>query len=415
MNWFLRCLGYLRLSCRILWLLLLWPVVSFFPRDSKKIIFGAWWGNQFADNPRYFLRYILQLNKGYKCYWFGKEHLRRYVEQMPGVVFVRKDSIRAIWHVLTAKWIVSNIGVDADVTTFPTWGKVKLLSFWHGTLIKGAAFRDRDVKLEGNLLHRIAMRFNVSEFNVACPVYAYASFSNPDMRYAMIKECPWQFKTEMSIAAGTPRIDYLINNKQNTDELLRVKKKCAKILSIPIDKKWYLFAPTFRRGLAVTYSFEMCRDKQSLVEVLKRDNAIIIEKQHPQIMEARNIIESKSDYLCIVSKTQARELEMQELLLACDRLITDYSSPFLDFEAMGRPVIHFAYDYDAYASDKRGVMYPLNEIAAGPIVKTEEELLSAIGLTDKELLSQKGTRAADRISCEKGNACETFAKWVGLI
>ena len=410
-----RCIGYLRLGCRILRLLLLCPVVILFPRDRKKIIFGAWWGNQFADNPRYFLQYILQLKMGYKCYWVGKSHLKDLVDKVPGVTFVRKDSLSAIWHVLTAKWFVSNLGVDADITTFPTYGKIKFLTFWHGTIIKGPAYGGRSVKIEGNFFHRLAMRFYVPEFNVACPLYAYASFSNEDMRYSMPKECPWQFKPEWSIAAGTPRIDYLIQNVGNNVELRRVREKCAKILSIPLDKKWYLYAPTFRKGLAVTYTFLDCKDRVLLDEILERNNAIIIEKQHPQIIEARNIADMKSNTLYIVSKVQSRELEMQELLLACDRLITDYSSSFFDFEAMARPVIHFAYDYNTYSSDKRGVLYSLHDIAAGPVVKTEKELISAIGMSDNELLSKKGPKAAERIAGEKGNACETFAKWVGLI
>lgn len=415
MNMLYKLRGYITLSCHILQLLLWWPIVALCPRDKKKIIFGAWWGNQFSDNPRYFLQYILQLNRGYKCYWFGKEHLREQVGQVPGVKFVRKDSLLAIWHVLTAKWMVSNLGVDADITTFPTYGKIKFLTFWHGIGFKGAAHGDRKLKLKGGVLRRLAMRFYVPEFNVACPLYAHASFSNEDMRYTMPNECPWQFKPEMSIAAGTPRIDYLIRNRDNKAELKRVREKCAKILSIPLDKKWYLYAPTFRKGLEITYSFKDCKDRNRLEKILKRDNAIIIEKQHPQVIEAKNIGDLKDDVLCIVSKEQARDLEMQELLLACDRLITDYSSSFFDFEAMGRPVIHFAYDYDAYSNDKRGVLYSLYDISAGPVVQKEHDLISAIGLTDVELLSKKGPKAAERIAGEKGTACETFAKWVGLI
>ena len=415
MKYLAKIIWYIKVVFRIAWLLFLWPIVVLFPRNEKKIIFGAWCGNQFADNPRYFLKYILELNKGYKCYWFGKEHLKHQVESVPGVVFVRKDSLLAVWHVLTAKWIVSNICVDIDVTKFPTYGKIKLLSFWHGTVMKGPAFGDRQVELRGGILRRIGMRFFTPEFNIACPMYAYGSFSNEDMRYSMPREIPWEFKPEMTIAAGTPRVDYLIQNKNNQSEVQRVRAKCANILSVPVHKKWYLFAPTFRNGLAVNYSFADCAYKSRLNEILSRDNAIIIEKQHPQVVEARNICGAQSEFLYIVSKDQARELEMQELLLACDRLITDFSSPFFDFEAIGRPVIHYAYDFDAYASEKRGVLFPLCEIAAGPIVKTEDELISAISLPDKELLNQKGPKALDRIAGEKGNACETFAKWVGLI
>ena len=109
------------------------------------------------------------------------------------------------------------------------------------------------------------------------------------------------------------------------------------------------------------------------------------------------------------------DIDTQELLLASDLLITDYSSCFCDFASMKRPVIHFVYDYDEYTSTDRKEAHDIKEHAAGIVAYTEEELIKALSYNDEELLNHKGPKFQNLIEGEKGNACETFAKWVGLI
>ena len=82
---------------------------------------------------------------------------------------------------------------------------------------------------------------------------------------------------------------------------------------------------------------------------------------------------------------------------------------------MGRPVIQFVYDYHDYANDDCGFEYDFEEIAAGPLVSTESELLAALEMTDDQLLSLKGPKWQEPIDGENGHACETFARHVGLI
>ena len=109
------------------------------------------------------------------------------------------------------------------------------------------------------------------------------------------------------------------------------------------------------------------------------------------------------------------QIDAQELLLCADRLISDYSSCLFDFECMGRPVIHYAYDYDSFKNDDRGFEYELSEIAAGPVVKNEEALLNALKMSDDEIVRAKGEHWQLPIDGENGKGCETFAKWMGVI
>lgn len=407
---------YLELFYHVLMLIGLWPVVRFFPRNPKKIIFGAWGGNQFSDNPKYFLKYILSLDRGYECYWFGNEFIREKVMSVKGVEFVLKDSLLAHWHVLTASWIVCNIGVDVDITSFPTYGKIKMLSFWHGTSYKGLKMLGYHAEKSRNLLKRFVQNFTNKNFSIAQPQYCYASISYDDMRFRLPYEVPWAFKPEMTIAAGTARIDYLIKYANDQREISRVRECISECFGLPRNRRWYLYMPTFRDGLSVNYSFVTTERFDEINQLLKEQNAILIEKQHPQVLRAHSEIGGRRGNVYVMGATMAESsLDTQELLLASNRLITDYSSCFCDFETMNRPVVHFVYDYEEYRKRERPGTHDIREVAAGPIAYNENELIEVMKCSDAELLNQKGSRADYLVSGEKGNACETFAKWVGLI
>ena len=407
----------IRKAVRIAYLILMYPIVVLMPRNNKKIIFGAWKGEQFSDNPKYFLKYILSLNQGFKCYWFGNESIRDKVDAFDGVTFVLKGSLKAKWHLLTAKWLVSNLGIGVDVTNdFPTYGRIKQLSFWHGAAYKGACKRHYHAELSSNPFKRFEQYFLSLDFSVAVPRYSWASFSFEEMRFIMPFEVPWQFKPEMSIAAGTARCDYLINNANNKEVIKTIKDKIASILELPTDKEWYLYMPTWRQDKSVNYSFLAASKINEINSILKRKNAILIEKQHPQVLEKNNILGGKKGNIYMISYEHAtKDIDTQELLLVSDMLISDYSSCFCDFALMHRPIIHFVYDYEEYTSSDRKEAHDINEYAMGKVTYTEDELIAAMASNKDDLLGCKGSRAAELIEGEKGHACETFAKWVGLI
>ena len=393
-------------------------VAFLMPRDPKKILFGAWWGQQFSDNPKYFLKYLLDLNQGFKCYWVGNEEIRSQVEACPGVRFVRKGSIMVRWHILTAKWACFNLGFDCDITPLPTYGKLQLLSFWHGTAFKGALRRDYvlpQFSMRGLGFLRAVKVLRDKLLFEARTLMARTSLSSKRMVEIMPCEVPWLFSRELSISSGTPKIDFLINNQENKDLICALRKKYAKMLDLPIDKKWYLYMPTWRNGLELSYSFSRSPMLSGFQEALKSQNAVLVEKQHPQVISALNIESWHQDNIYVVPNAAMPMIDTQELLLCSNRLVSDYSSCLFDFECMGRPVIHYAYDYEEFKKNDRGVEYELYDIAAGPVARTEAELLSVLKMRDEEIINAKGGHWLMPIDGERGKACETFARWVGLV
>ena len=408
--------GRLKAVCVLLRTIMLWPVVMILPCDKKKIVFGAWWGDQFGDNPRYFMDYIIRQDAGYKCYWVGNECIRDLVDRHGDVTFVRKGSLLSVWHCATAGWLCFSISIGYDITTFPTFHRAKLLCFWHGTAFKGVTYRKTDlgVARRTGALGRLRALAN-SFMKYAYARDAFASFSYPEMITEMPYECPGVFLPSKSMAFGTPRIDYLIRNRCNNLEIQRVREKYSCLLNLPIEKKWFLYLPTWRKGLDVKFSFLSSQLGPEYQRILSMRNAIIIEKQHPQVLEALRHDVKRNDVMVSVSQEMSRKIDMQELLLAADRLITDYSSCFCDFATLDRPVIHYAYDYEWYVNVERGVEYDLQLVAAGPIVKSEDELLCYLEAPDEVLLANRGCLSKKLVESETGMASSRFAEWVGLL
>ena len=396
-------------------LLVLYPLVVLFPRNHRKILFGAWWGRQFADNPKYFLKFLIEHNAPYEYYWIGNENIHHELNGWGDVHFVRKGSIAVIWHVLTAQWAVWNISFSADISDFPTFGRIKQLSFWHGPGFKG--FAHASCKTDSLKSKTLASRFRdilLRFVKKARTQEALASFSTQRMVEFMKFEAPNSFRPERSRAFGSARIDYLIQNKDNEAEIQRVRDKYAKLLGLPQDKKWYLYMPTWRKGLDVKFSFLKSSHLTEFQEILEAQNAVIVEKQHPQVMSELGIKAQQNGNLYAISEHEAAlSIDTQELLLACQRMITDYSSCSIDFMTMNRPVLYFMYDYEAYVHE-RGLMYSVEEVVAGPISRNEKQLIRDLTMSDNELLNIRGARADELREGETGNACEQFARWVGL-
>ena len=411
-----KCVFLLWVLVRDFGLVLLYPVVVLWPRDEKKILFGAWGGRQFSDNPMYFMQYLQRQNKGYRCYWVGESTIREQVERAVGVAFVRKGSFLAIWHVLSARWMCCNIRIATDITHFPTFGRVKQINFWHGAAFKGLPTGETS-KERANVgfFHRVWRFLAYGFLDCACSQKCYATFSSKGMCEKMPHAAPWSFSVARSIPCGSPRIDYLIHTSQDMEGLRQLRERIASVLKIPADKRWYLYMPTWRNGLDVSFSFLTSARLADYQRVLADQNAILIEKQHPQVLRALGLGSAADGNIRVVSEAEAAQLNVQELLLTADRLITDYSSCFCDYAPLKRPVIHWVYDYNRYVSDERsGDDYPLKDYSAGPVAETDDELIALLGQTDEQLLKGCGKRFCELIEGETGHACEQFAAWMRM-
>ena len=392
--------------------ILLWPLVVVFPRNQRKMLFGAWTGRNFSCNPKYFLLYILQHHPDVYCVWVGKEEIRALVEKIHGVKFVRKGSLKAFWHYLTAKFFVCNINWRGDIINLPIFKKVTVINLFHGIPYKKIGnqqyFYASQVGPTRSKFRQVLHNWLETFGNYQYPQESWVSVSSEFIAKTFCESFPRRYTRARMVVAGLPRNDFLVLNVNNQKLKFELKQRLAKQFGLAVDKRWYIYLPTFRYETNQVYSFLATKNESKIAHILSEQGAIIIEKQHPRVLERLHVPSEQSCCVFGLSEYQGEQIDLQELLLVSDRLITDYSSCFFDFALLKRPVIHFAYDFDRYCTHDTGVLYDLQEVCAGPICKTEDELFATISNSDDELLGKRGGILNDIIAGETGHASETL-------
>ena len=68
-------------------------------------------------------------------------------------------------------------------------------------------------------------------------------------------------------------------------------------------------------------------------------------------------------------------MDIQELLMDTDILVTDYSSTYIDYLLLDRPVVFYNFDYQDYLEHDRGMYCDYEKAAPGYKAETFEALM----------------------------------------
>lgn len=332
-------------------------------QDKNIIIFESFLGKQFSDNPRAIYE---QLKKNYpnlKMYWSVE---RQSIDKFKDIEVksVRRFSIKWLYLMNKAKYWVVN-------SRLPLWiqkpRNTIYIQTWHGTPLKRLATDMDEVHMPGTNTELYKKNF-VIEAN------KWDYLVSPNEYSTEIFKRAFKFNKEV-IETGYPRNDFLVNNN-NAQKINNIKEK----LSIPLDKKVILYAPTWRdnqfygRG---RYRFDLQLDLELLKKNLS-DKYIILLRLHYLIAEHLDLSKHE-DFIYDFTFHE----DIRELYLISDLLITDYSSVFFDYGVLKRPMIFYVYDIDEYRDTLRGFYFNFEAEAPGPLVKTTHELIKQIQRSEK--------------------------------
>jgi len=172
-------------------------------------------------------------------------------------------------------------------------------------------------------------------------------------------------------------------------------------------KKVILYAPTWRdnqheSGMGYTYQTEVDFDR---LRYKLGDDYVILFRAHYLVSNSFDF-EKYRGFVIDASKHS----DINDLFIASDMLITDYSSVFFDYANLHKPIIFYMYDLDYYASELRGFYLSLNELP-GPIVKEEDALIKAILDADLWIKDVKYEEFHERFNpLDDGHASERLLK-----
>jgi len=182
------------------------------------------------------------------------------------------------------------------------------------------------------------------------------------------------FNTELDKVKvwGMPRIDYILNIKQNN----RIIKDNPKIK----DKPVVVYFPTFRKNEKIDY--------QQLIDAIDKDKYKLIIKIHPldkTIVSDEYTIDFKYDSF--------------ELLGIADYIITDYSAISLEAAVLDIPVFFWVYDIEKYEKSRGLNVNLMNEMPSFTNNNIQEIIdkieKKAYNYTELELFKEKYIETLD--------------------
>ncbi|WP_163621650.1 CDP-glycerol glycerophosphotransferase family protein [Lactiplantibacillus plantarum] len=350
---------------------------SFFPRSPRILVFGAWFGKRFSDNPRYLLDEMLKSEhfRNNQFIWIGNRDTFPTNYDVR-VQFVVRNSWKSFWYQLRAyKAFVSH--------GFQDLGSVSLLKgaityqLWHGFPVKHIGADDPGNANEGQHTYEHYQFFLANSKIMADRIYT--AFKN----YGATRN--------NTIVAPQPRDDYLQHNVNNAN----LKNKIRQKLGVSRTAIIISYLPTFRDNSEQVFYFTE-NSSPRLRAYLRANHMVILERQHFARNNQLTAVTNKQDSDLFINLTE--QVEVQDVLLVTDYLISDYSSVYVDFLHLKKPIIHFLYDGDNYFKNDRGlyVADPKTEFG-GPIAYSLDDLITLLK-EPPEKLHQFGERLSTKLS-----------------
>lgn len=356
-----------------------------FPIQNNKIVLDNYCGGKFGDNAKYIANELLKEGDKYNIIWLIQ---KKYIDNsnVPDKIkLVKYGSISSIYHLTTAKVWVDNVRKPGY--TKKRTGQYYIQT-WHGFGPKKT--------------------LNVDKYFVPAQINAFKYDSNitdiyisNSQRYSQLCRDDFWYHGDI-LECGFPRNDILFNG-----DSVSIKEKICTEFNIPPNRKLILFAPTFRDDFNLDkYTLDYVECIKSMSKRFGGEWTLLLRLHH--------FMADKSDELARTNSlliNVSNYLDMQELLLVSDVLITDYSSCMFDFALTRKPCFLYLPDLNDYDTT-RGFCIPPIELPF-PRALTNAELREIIENFDDSDYQKNLNECFERYQVkENGTACKAVVAWM---
>ena len=202
---------------------------------------------------------------------------------------------------------------------------------------------------------------------------------------------------------GIPRTDALASSPRRD----AAEREMRARLGLTDNRTTILYAPTFRGADLKGARAPELLDIAALHRVLGDQYRLIL-RLHPFVKSAMRIPDEARDFVVDAS----REPDVNEVMLAADILVTDYSSIIFEYSLLNRPMAFLAPDLDAYERE-RGFFFDYRSGVPGPVVDTTEQLITWINAKAFDL-QRVANFATESFDVMDGHATERLVEQVVL-
>lgn len=346
-----------------------------FPINKNKIVFRSSQGEKYNCNPKYITEYLLEHNPDkFRIVWiFNNPSDYQYLKKK-NITICKSGSISSLFHLSTAKFIIDNHGIQSYL---PVRDSQITINTWHGG---GSYKRGRKHRTESQKQYTKEMEKKTKYYISSCEKFSKNNLSH--------------IPEKSILPFGMARNDLFF---YDTSE---IKERVKMHYNIPDEYGLIIFAPTFRRmdtdtiyNIDYSMVMEACERRFNKTFVFAYRLHEFVENNNSNLKENNNLL-NINDYE-----------DMQELIAACDIIITDYSSLIWDAALAKKPCFIYAADLQDYIDDRD--FYTPIEQWPFPLAQNNDELkLNILNFNKEKYNLSLEKHLKDLGSYENGKAAE---------
>ena len=346
-----------------------------FPKNPKKLILVVKKNTEFSGNLRVCADLILKYRK-HRVFVYKDDSMPfsiRTALEKQGIIILEPNSWRSFYHILTSgTFVFSHVPRDAHLTKKHKDRKV--LGLWHGVAFKN---------IESQMISVPDSKMQLIKNNAKLYDLLIAS-SETDKQY-MARS--FLVNENIVDVIGLPRYE-LLKASYPFDELLAWQEK--RISSIISGRKFVLYAPTFREN--GESAFDQIDDEEWVLlnKLLEKNNSVLGLRPHSYDNKTPPLITEDMDNIVWLSQEVFTESNL--ILQFVDVLIVDFSSIWIDFLLLNRPILGFAKDFNHYYNKERGFAYDFEDTFPDTFTHNVDELTISLNhlLTNDNQVKEYG-------------------------
>lgn len=383
------------------WLLLARFINFFIKVQPKHWVFSADYGNMYREGSKYLLEYMLVNHTDYHCTFITRNKSVYNTLKNKHIPCEMNYSLKAIFIIAKAECVFTTQSPNEDILFCVKKKNRRFFYLVHGMPLKIALgqlvhtkfYSEHIEKKRGRCYKLIKSIYSLIKSEYGLKDIEFVSATSDFLAQFQRKE----FDPHVAVKVlGMPRNDALFQPKRMEQE---------NWITIGTENKLVItYMPTHRaygKGKITPTPFMQRSDIQ---EWLKENNVLLLIKNHPNMIpKIQNTQETE-----VIKDITKLQLDPQVCIYHSDVLITDFSSVWMDYLLLRRPIIF--YIYDDFEHDDVGTYYDIREDSPGYFCYSEDGLFDIIKRIktdyDKMIPSERIVRKYHKYI--DGNSCERY-------
>lgn len=312
---------------------------SLIPKNKKVWVFGAWFGQKFSDNPKYFYLYVKEKHPTIRVIWICKnKRLLNSLKKEKHVEAYYALSFKGIYYQLISGIVFFSHSISSDFCPlFISFSTVRF-QMWHGIPLKKIAYDDEFHTRwwKRNSLYKLLVNER------------YDFVLSTGEKVSKIFSSAFDIELSKCVPLGYPRNDVFLNDK--------LVDKQRRVFNV-------IYMPTFRNDYDGEVSFlneDTGFDYDKLSSLLENRGVHLTLRLHPANRPSKELIEKIENSSWISFSTDD---DVYRTINQYDCLLTDYSSIMFDFAISGKPILFFPFDIKEYLNTNRDMYHEYFELA----------------------------------------------------